>query len=259
MCAMSDMTDKVALITGASSGIGWATAQAFASRGAKVVLAARREHELAALVAEIQAKGGHATAIATDVAIAADLERMVEHALHTFGRLDYAVNNAGTEGRLAPITELTEQDWDNVLDTNLKGVFLCLKHEARAILAGNHDGAIVNVGSVNSFRGFPTGAAYVSSKHALIGLTSTASAELASRGIRVNIVCPGFIDTPMHHRGRRLLGDDLYDKVLIPRVHLKRAGRPEEIAQSIVFLCSDEASYISGTTLTPDGGFILSD
>ena len=121
------------------------------------------------------------------------VKRMVEHAIRTFGRLDYAVNNAGTEGRLAPIMDLTEQDWDNVLDTNLKGVFLCLKHEARAILAGRHGGAIVHVGSINSFRGFPTGSACVSSKHALIGLTSSASAELAPQGIRVNIACPGFI------------------------------------------------------------------
>jgi NAD(P)-dependent dehydrogenase (short-subunit alcohol dehydrogenase family) len=256
---MSDMKDKVALITGASSGIGWSTAEAFAARGARVVLAARREAEIAALASEIQARGGQATFVVTDVAIAADVERMVAHALQTFGRLDYAVNNAGTEGRLAPITDLTEQDWDHVLDTNLKGVFLCLQQEARAMLAGRHGGAIVNVGSINSFRGFPTGSAYVSSKHALIGLTSSASAELASRGIRVNIVCPGFIDTPMHHRARGIVGDDLYDKVLIPRVHLRRAGRPEEIAQTILFLCSDEASFVSGTTLTPDGGFTLTD
>ena len=177
--------------------------------------------------------------------------------LTTFGRLDYAVNNAGIEGTIAPITDLPEQEWDRVLDTNLKGTFLCLQHEARAMLAGGHGGAIVNVGSVNSFLGFPTGSAYVASKHGQVGLTTSASAELAPHGIRVNIVCPGFVDTPMHHRGRAKLGDDIYDKVMIPRVHLRRSGRPEEIAQTIVFLCSDEASYISGTTLTPDGGFTL--
>ncbi len=254
---MSDMNDKVALITGASSGIGRATGEAFAARGAKVVLAARREDELAALTRDIEARGGRATFVVTDVAISKDVERMVAHAIETFGRLDYAVNNAGIEGKLASITELTEQEWDRVLDTNLKGNFLCLKYEARAMLAGGRGGAIVNVGSVNSFLGFPTGSAYVASKHGQIGLTTSVSAELAPQGIRVNLVCPGFIDTPMHQRARAMLGDDLYDKALLPRVHSRRAGRPDEIAQTILFLCSDEASYISGTTLTPDGGFTL--
>jgi len=254
---MSDMNEKVALITGASSGIGRATAEAFAARGATVVLAARRERELATLTSEIESSGGKATSIVTNVGVGKDVERMVAHAIETFGRLDYAVNNAGIEGTIAPITDLPEEEWDRVLDTNLKGTFLCLKYEARAMLAGGRGGAIVNVGSVNSFLGFPTGSAYVASKHGQVGLTTSASAELAPHGIRVNIVCPGFVDTPMHHRGRAKLGDDIYDKVMIPRVHLRRSGRPEEIAQTIVFLCSDEASYISGTTLTPDGGFTL--
>jgi NAD(P)-dependent dehydrogenase (short-subunit alcohol dehydrogenase family) len=254
---MSDMKDKVALITGASSGIGRATAELLAARGANVVLAARREDELATLKSEIKSRGGKATFIVTDVAIAKDVERMVAHAIETFGRLDYAVNNAGIEGTIAPITDLPEQEWDRVLGTNLKGTFLCLQYEARAMLAGGRGGSIVNVGSVNSFLGFPTGSAYVASKHGQVGLTTSASAELAPHGIRVNIVCPGFIDTPMHHRGRAKLGDEVFDNVMIPRVHLRRAGRPDEIAQTIVFLCSDEASYISGTTLTPDGGFTL--
>jgi NAD(P)-dependent dehydrogenase (short-subunit alcohol dehydrogenase family) len=232
---MSDMNDKVALITGASSGIGRATAEAFAARGAKVVLAARREDELAALTREIGARGGTATFVVTDVAIAKDVERMVAHTIETFGRLDYAVNNAGIEGKLAGVTELPEQEWDRVLDTNLKGAFLCLQYEARAMLAGGHGGAIVNVGSINSFLGFPTGSAYAASKHGQIGLTTSVSAELAPHGIRVNLVCPGFIDTPMHHRGRGILGDDLYDKVLIPRVHSRRAGRPDEIRQNYNF------------------------
>jgi NAD(P)-dependent dehydrogenase (short-subunit alcohol dehydrogenase family) len=254
---MSDMNKKVALITGASSGIGRATAEAFAARGAQVVLAARRKEEMEELAQEISARGGKATFVVTDVAIAKDVERMVAHTIETFGRLDFAVNNAGIEGKLAPITDLPEQEFDRVLDMNLKGTFLCLQHEARAMLKAGHGGAIVNVGSVNSFLGFPTGSAYVTSKHALIGLTSSVSAELAPQGIRVNLVCPGFIDTPMHHRGRALLGDALYDNLLTQSVHLRRAGRPEEIAQTILFLCSDEASYISGTTLTPDGGFTL--
>ena len=254
---MSDMNGKVALITGASSGIGRATAEAFAARGVRVVLAARREEELRALKSEIESRGGQASFIVTNIAIAKDVENMVAHAMKTFGRLDYAVNNAGTEGKFAPITELAEEEWDRVLDTNLKGTFLCMQHESRAMLATGRGGAIVNVGSVNSFLGFPTGSAYVASKHGQIGLTTSASAELGPKGIRVNLVCPGFIDTPMHHRGRSLLGNEIYDQLFQSRVHVRRVGQPQEIAQTIVFLCSDEASYISGTTLTPDGGFTL--
>lgn len=254
---MSDMNDTVALITGASSGIGKATAEAFAVKGARVVVAARRQEELALLVSGIEARGGKATAIRTDVSVAKDVERMVAHAVDQFGRLDYAVNNAGIEGAIAGIADLAEEDWDRVLDINLKGTFLCLKYEARAMLRSGNGGAIVNVGSVNSFLGFAGGAGYVTSKHGLIGLTTSVSAELASRGIRVNLVCPGIIDTPMHHRLRGIVGDDVYDKGALPTVHLRRAGRPEEIARAIVFLCSQEASYITGTTLTPDGGFTL--
>ena len=254
---MPDMSGKVALITGASSGIGRATAEAFAARGAKVSLAARREEELTTLASEIEAQGGEATIVRTDVSLSKDVEHMVGHTVDTFGRLDYAVNNAGIEGQFAGITELSEEAWDSVLDINLKGSFLCMQHEARAMLEGGSGGAIVNVGSVNSFLGYPTGSAYVASKHGLIGLTTCVSAELAAQGIRVNIVCPGIIDTPMHHRARGLLGDEIYDEVVLPRVHQQRAGRPEEIACTIVFLCSDEASYITGSTVTPDGGFTL--
>jgi NAD(P)-dependent dehydrogenase (short-subunit alcohol dehydrogenase family) len=254
---MSDMNGRVALITGASSGIGRATAEAFAAKGAGVVVAARRQDELASLVTDIETRGGKATAIKTDVSAKKDVERMVAHAIEMYGRLDYAVNNAGIEGHLAGVTDLTEEDWGNVLNINLTGTFLCLKYQARAMIAGGQGGAIVNIGSVNSFLGFPTGAAYVTSKHGMIGLTTSVSAELAPQGIRVNLVCPGVIDTPMHHRLRGLIGNEIYDKGLLPQVHLRRAGRPEEIAQAIIFLCSDEASYITGTTLTPDGGFTL--
>lgn len=254
---MTDMKGKVALVTGASSGIGRATALAFAAKGAKVVVAARRQEELDSLVEQIESTGGEAAAIRTDVSNSEAVESMVRFAMDNFGSLDYAANNAGIEGEFKPITELTEAEWDQVQDINLKGIFLCMKHEAKAMLKTGHGGAIVNVGSVNSFLGFPTGSAYVASKHGLVGLTTSVSAELASQGIRVNLVCPGIIDTPMHHRARALLGDEIYDQGVIPSVHLQRAGRPEEIANSIVFLCSDEASYITGTTLTPDGGLTM--
>jgi NAD(P)-dependent dehydrogenase (short-subunit alcohol dehydrogenase family) len=180
---------------------------------------------------------------------------MVKHTVETFGRFDYAANNAGIEGQLSGITDLLEEEWDRVLDINLKATFLCLQYEARAMLAGEHGGAIVNIGSVNSFLGFPTGSAYVASKHGQIGLTTSVSAELAPQGIWGNLVCLGFIDTPMHRRLRGIVGDEMYDNAFQQRVHTRRAGRPAEIAQSLVFLCSVEASYITGTTLTPDGGF----
>lgn len=254
---MADMNGKVALVTGASSGIGRETAKAFAARGCRVVLGARRENELAAVAAEIEAQGGEVAWVKTDVAVAGDVERLVDYAVAGFGRLDYAANNAGIEGELGGIADLSEEAFDRVIRINLKGVFLCMKHQSRAMLAAGNGGAIVNVGSINSFLGFPGGAAYATSKHGLVGLTSCVSAELAPQGIRVNLVCPGIIDTPMHQRARGLLGDAVYDELIETRIHLRRAGKPEEIARSIVFLCSDEASYITGATLAPDGGFLL--
>ena len=254
---MSNMKEKVVLITGASSGIGRATAEAFAAKGAHIVVAARRKKELDTLVTSIEAMGGKASAIKTDVSSSKSVAQMVAHTLEVFGRLDYAINNAGIEGKLNGITDLSEDDWDQVLDINLKGTFLCMKYEARAMLNLGHGGAIVNIGSVNSFLGFPTGSAYVTSKHGLIGLTTSVSAELGPKGIRVNLICPGITDTPMHQRLRGVIGDDIYDKGLLPTVHLQRVGRPEEIANAIVFLCSDESSYISGSTLTVDGGLTL--
>lgn len=251
------MKNKVALITGASSGIGKATALAFAAKGANVVVAARRTEELDELVREIEANGGKATAVVTDVSKAKDVENMVKHAITTFGRLDYAVNNAGIEGNFGGVIDLSEEDWDQVININLKGVFLCMKHEAKAMLAAKTSGAIVNIGSVNSFLGFPSGSAYVTSKHGLVGLTSSISAELGPMGIRVNLLCPGLVDTPMHRRLRGVVGDDMFDKAVIPSVHLQRAAKPEEIAKSIVFLCSDDASYITGSTLLADGGLTL--
>lgn len=254
---MSEMKEKVVLVIGASSGIGKATAEAFAAKGAHVVVAARRKKELESLVTSIEEKGGKASAIRTDVAVAKSVEHMVAHTIEVYGRLDYAINNAGIEGKLNGITDFLEEDWDQVLDINLKGTFLCMKYEAKAMLRLGHGGAIVNIGSVNSFLGFPTGSAYVTSKHGLVGLTTSVSAELAPKGIRVNLLCPGITETPMHQRLRGIVGDDLYDKGLLPTVHLQRIGRPEEIAKAIMFLCSDESSYISGSTLTVDGGLTL--
>lgn len=254
---MEDMKGKVALVTGASAGIGRSTAELFAEKGASVVLAARREEELKEVVDGIEAAGGSATYVTTDVSKSDNVKRMVEHAIESYGRLDFAINNAGIEGQVSSLVDLSEDDWDRVLDINLKGNYLCIKYEAEAMLKAGNGGSIVNVGSVNSFLGFAGGAAYVASKHGQVGLTTSASAEFAPQGIRVNIVCPGFVDTPMHQRIRGVLGDELFDMVLATSVHLKRASEPEEIARTIAFLCSEDASYITGQTLTPDGGFTL--
>ncbi len=253
---MSDIDGKTALITGASSGIGRATAKAFAAKGANVALAARREDLLASLAAEIEEDGGQATYLKTDVSIRGDVEKAIDHTVNTFGRLDFGINNAGIEGEIGPLTEMTEEQWDLVLNANLKGTFLCMKYEARAMLEAGIGGVIVNVGSVNSFLGIGGGTAYCASKHGQVGLTTSASAELAAQGIRVNIVCPGMIDTPMHRRLRGIAGDELFDTVLQGKVHQQRAGRPEEIAGCILFLCSEDASYVTGATLTPDGGLL---
>ncbi len=228
----------------------------FAHRGVKVAVAARRGDVLAGLVSRIVDGGGEAMALQTDVSQADDVKAMVDQTLERFGRLDYCVNNAGIEGVPMPVTEFDEDEWDRVIGINLRGNFLCLKYQSKAMLKAGNGGAIVNVGSVNSFLGFVGGSAYATSKHGQVALTSSASAELAPQGIRVNIVCPGVIDTPMHRRLRGEFGDEAYDGILNGSVHLKRAGAPEEIAKTILFLCSDDASYLTGATITPDGGYL---
>lgn len=247
---------KVAIITGASSGIGLATAQLLASRGATVVLAARREDEIAGHAEAIRAAGGKASHICTNVADAGDVERMVAHAKAIQGRLDIAVNNAGTGAEVHSILDLPDDYWDRVLATNLRGNFLCVKHQARAMLAAGNGGSIINVGSVNTFLGCPGAAAYCASKAGQLALTTSASAELATQGIRVNLVCPGVTDTPLHHEIKGNLGPEAFEGMKA-QTHQRRIGEPIEIARAIAFLASDEASFITGTTLTADGGFHL--
>ena len=253
---MAAFEGKVAIVTGASSGIGKATALILAERGATVVVAARRTEVLDELVAQIEQAGGKASAVVTDVAQASDVEAMVAHAVDTHGRLDLAVNNAGIGAEVYPLIDTPDDYWDRVMAVNLRGNFLCLKHEARAMLAAGNGGAIVNVGSVNSFLGCPGAAAYCVSKAGQIALTSSASAELASQGIRVNLVCPGVTDTPLHHEIKSNLGTEAFEGMKA-QTHQRRFGDPLEIARAIAFLCSDEASFVTGTSLTADGGFHL--
>jgi NAD(P)-dependent dehydrogenase (short-subunit alcohol dehydrogenase family) len=251
---VTPFANKVAIVTGASTGIGEATARLLAQRGAIVVLAARREEMIAALAGEILGAGGTASFIRTDVSDAGEVEAMVAHAIDTHGRLDIAVNNAGIGAQVHSIVELPDDYWDSVLNTNLKGNFLCLKHQARAMVAAGDGGAIINVGSVNTFLGRPGAAAYCASKAGQLALTTSASAELAAQGIRVNLVCPGVTDTPLHHQIKGNLGPDAFEG-LKAQTHQRRIGEPAEIARAIAFLASDEASFITGTTLTADGGF----
>tara|TARA_B100000678_G_scaffold289247_1_gene299386 strand:+ start:1272 stop:2039 length:768 start_codon:yes stop_codon:yes gene_type:complete len=253
---MSSLAGKVAIVTGASSGIGKATARLLAERGATVVLAARREEAMAVLAEEIASAGGTASFIRTDVSDAGQVEAMVAHAVDTHGRLDIAVNNAGIGAEVYPIVDTPDDWWDRVQNTNLRGNFLCLKHAARAMLQAGNGGSIVNIGSVNTFLGCPGAAAYCVSKAGQLALTTSASAELAEQGIRVNLVCPGVTKTPLHREIKGNLGPEAFEAVRAG-IHQRRFGDPVEIARAIAFLASDEASFITGTSLTADGGFHL--
>ena len=247
---------KVALVTGGSSGIGRAAAIAFAKRGAAVVVGNRRGEEGEETTHMIKKAGGDAIFVKTDVAKSSDVEALITKAVATFGRLDYACNNSGIEGVLAPTDECTEENWNRVIDINLKGTWLCMKQEIAQMLKQG-GGAIVNNASIAGMVGLRTGAAYCASKAGVIMLTRTAALEYARSDIRVNAVCPGGVDTAMQDRIQQLFNDGDPAKIsrLIDRaVPMNRWGTPEEIAEAIVWLCSDAASYITGHALVVDGG-----
>lgn len=243
--------DKVALVTGGSSGIGKATAIAFAEKGASVVIVDWIENEETLNL--IKACGGEAIFIKCDVSKATDVKAMVEKTIATFGRIDYAFNNAGIEGTNAKSADCTEENFDRTIGINLKGIWLCMKYEIPEILKQGK-GAIVNCSSVAGLVGFGGLPAYVASKHGVIGLTKTAALEYAKLGIRVNAVCPGVIKTPMMDRltGSKKEAEEQFTG-LEP---VGRMGQPEEIANAVVWMCSDEASFVTGLAMAVDGGFV---
>ena len=250
---MGQLDGKVALITGAGSGIGRASALAFAREGAKVAVAdivVEGGEETVRLVKEA---GGEAFFIKVDVANAADVEAMVNTVVGTYGRIDCAYNNAGVEGRLASTDEYPEDVFDKVIGINLTGVWLCMKYELPHMLKQG-SGAIVNTASGAGLIGVAGMSAYVASKHGVVGLTKTAALEYAKSGIRVNAVCPGLIQTPMVERitaDQPQLGE-----ALVAAEPVGRTGRPEEIAESVVWMCSDAASFVTGHAMAVDGGFV---
>jgi NAD(P)-dependent dehydrogenase (short-subunit alcohol dehydrogenase family) len=244
---------KVALVTGGGSGIGRASALAFAREGAKVVVADVVVEGGEETVGMIKKAGGEALFVKADVSKAAEVEAMVNKAVETYGRLDCAYNNAGIEGAVAQTVECSEENWDRTLNINLKGVWLCLKYEIPQMLKQG-GGAIVNTASVAGLVGFAGLPAYVASKHGVAGLTKTAALEYAKSGIRVNAVCPGAIRTPMTERLFRAQPQMAESATAMEPVG--RMGTPEEIAEAVAWLCSDAASFVTGHAMAVDGGMV---
>jgi len=240
---------KVALVTGAGSGIGRALAQKFAQEGAKVIVAdlvAEGGDETVRLIREA---GGEATFVKTDVSQAKEVETLISRTVETYGRLDCALNNAGIEGGAAPIADYSEADFDRVISINLKGAWLCMKYEVIQMLKQGGGGAIVNTSSVAGLVGLPGNTAYVASKHGVAGLTKAVALEYAQAGIRVNAVCPAGIDTPMTKGSAR-------DPQVMALQPVNRLGTPPEVANAVAWLCSDEASFMTGVPMPVDGGYV---
>lgn len=246
------MKDKVAIVTGAASGIGRATALLFAANGAAVTAADIDKKGVEETVEMIKQSGNRGLALQVDVTSESQIREMVRETVKAFGRLDYACNNAGFEGKQAFTSDCTPENWNKVIDVNLMGSWLCMKYELPELMK-TKGGAIVNVSSIAGLIGFDGMPAYVSSKHGLNGLTKTAALEYASHGIRVNAVCPGAIDTPMLDRASEK--DSQERNALISMHPLGRMGTPKEVAEAVVWLCSEKASFITGQTIAVDGGF----
>jgi len=244
------MDTPVVLITGALTGIGHATARAFAEEGARIVVSGRREEAGQALAKELRALGAEAEYVQADVRHEDDVRNLVDQTVARFGRLDVAVNNAGTEGKTGPVTEQSADSYSATFETNVLGTLLSLKHELRVMLPQGH-GSIVNLSSTLGHTGARGASVYSASKHAVEGLTKSAALEAAGSGVRVNAVAPGPVDTEMLNR---FTGTADRKAGLVAGVPLKRMGRPEEIAQTIVFLASDKAPFLTGQVVGVDGG-----
>jgi NAD(P)-dependent dehydrogenase (short-subunit alcohol dehydrogenase family) len=247
-------SSKVVLVTGASSGIGAVAAKEFAAQGAAVAVVARRRDEGEAVVDQIQSNDGQAMFVQADVTRAGDCEAAVENTLERFGRLDFAFNNAGVGGRVIPTADFPEDIWNQTIAINLSGVFLSMKYQIPAILKSG-GGAIVNNASVAGLNGGPVpGCAYTASKHGVIGLSKAAAAEYADKGIRINAVCPAVIMTPLAEES---FADPEFRKEVFAKHPIGRVGEPEEVAKVVTFLCSDDASFLTGLAMPIDGGFML--
>ena len=244
---------KVSLITGGGSGIGKASALAFAREGSKVVVADVNVEGGEQTVRLIQDTGGEATFVRADVSISSDVADMVSHAVQTYNRLDCAFNNAGVSGGPGRVHEYTEENWSRVLNINLTGVWLCMKYEIIQML-NQGGGAIVNTASVMGLVGGSRSPAYGATKHGVVGLTKTAAVDYAREAIRVNAVCPGYIRTPMIEQG--VLLDPGGEERVVSRHPMHRLGTPEEIAEAVVWLCSDAASFVTGHAMAVDGGYV---
>jgi NAD(P)-dependent dehydrogenase (short-subunit alcohol dehydrogenase family) len=251
---LKTLENKVALVTGASSGIGRAAALELARRGAKVIASARRKSEIEKLVAQIKKEGFEATAVTADINIEKDVIDLVATTVKTYGRIDIALNNAGTEGAFTPFVEQSNEVYDTIFNANVRGVFWSMKHEAKAMLA-QKSGSIINTASMGGVIGFANAGLYIASKHAVLGLTKTASIEWFKQGVRVNAICPGLIDTPFQDRiwpSAQAKKD--FGAASVPG----RMGTSEEMAKVVAFLGSDDSSFVSGHGLLADGGYSIS-
>jgi NAD(P)-dependent dehydrogenase (short-subunit alcohol dehydrogenase family) len=253
---MPQFTGKVALVTGGSSGMGRATAVAFAKEGAKVVVASRRSDEGQETIRLVRQAGSDGLFVKTDVTKEADVQAAVEQTVAAFGRLDFAFNNAGIFGETPDLTEQTEAEFDKVMSVNVKGVWLCLKYQVRQMLK-NGGGSIVNNSSGLGVVGMVGAPIYVASKHAVIGLTKAAALTYAKNGIRINVVCPGVIEeTDMHNAG--VGANEQFKQMMLAMHPVGRFGKPAEVASAVIWLCSEGAGFVTGHSLLVDGGFTAS-